>query len=219
MQLSGCGNWLEGIDVAVRFNYGDTVKVKNGSPAYMAYKNQYCGCTGYVERISGNRIGVALEGKHNKLSGYGVFWFDQDELNFVNETDNKEEYFMDNNYKKVKAKYLNESISKRELVFAAYEPFEVNDYVVVKSGHHGFVVAKVTAVENVEPPVQYGREIICKVDMSAYEDRKARAKRKAELKGKMEAKVKELQETAIFEMLAKEDAGLAEMLKEFKELG
>lgn len=35
----------------------------------------------------------------------------------------------------------------------------------------------------------------------------------------MEAKVKELQETAIFEMLAKEDVGLAEMLKEFKELG
>ena len=34
---------------------------------------------------------------------------------------------------------------------------------------------------------------------------------------RMEAKVKELRETAIFEMLAKEDAGLAEMLKEFIE--
>lgn len=54
--------------------------------------------------------------------------------------------------------------------------------------------------------------------MTVYNDRKARAKRKAELKGKIEAKVKELRETAIFEMLAKEDAGLAEMLKEFKEL-
>lgn len=205
--------------MSVRFNYGDTVKVKNGSPAYMAYKNQYCGCIGYVERISGNRIGVALEGKHNKLSGYGVFWFDQDELNFVNGTDNKEEYIMDMNYIMVKAKYLDSSISKRDLIFAAYEPYEVNDYVVVNSGHHGFVVAQVTAVENVEGSVQYGREIICKVDMTAYNDRKARAKRKAELKSKMEAKVKELQETAIFEMLAKEDAGLAEMLKEFKELG
>lgn len=36
---------------------------------------------------------------------------------------------------------------------------------------------------------------------------------------RMEAKVKGLQGTAIFEMLAKEDAWLAEMLKEFKELG
>lgn len=205
--------------MSVKFSCGDTVKVRNGSPAYMAYKNQYCGCTGYVERISGNRIGVALEGKHNKLSGYGVFWFNQDELNFVNGTDNKEEYFMDNNYKMVKAKYLDESISKRELVFAAYEPYAINDYVVVKSGRHGFVIAQVTAVEDVEGQVQYGCEIICKVDMTAYNDRKARAKRKAELKGKMEAKVKELQETALFEMLAKEDAGLAEMLKEFKELG
>lgn len=131
----------------------------------------------------------------------------------------KEEYIMDMNYTMVKVKYLDSSISKCDLIFAAYEPYEVNDYVVVNSGHHGFVVAQVTVVENVEGSVQYGREIICKVDMSAYEDRKARAKRRAELKGKMEAKVKELQETAIFEMLAKEDAGLAEMLKEFKELG
>lgn len=205
--------------MAVRFNYGDTVKVKNGNPAYMAYKNQYCGCIGYVERISGNRIGVALEGKHNKLSGYGVFWFDQDELNFVSGTNNKEEYIMDKNYTMVKAKYLDTSISKRDIIFAAYEPYEVNDYVVVNSGHHGFVVAQVTVVEDVEGQVQYSREIICKIDMSAYNDRKVCAKRKAELKGKMEAKVKELQETAIFEMLAKEDAGLAEMLKEFKELG
>lgn len=205
--------------MSVRFNYGDTVKIKKGNPTYSAYKNQYHDCIGYIERISGNRIGVALEGKHNKLSSYGVFWFDQDELNFVSGNDNKEEYIMDMNYTMVKAKYLDESISKRDLVFAAYEPYEVNDYVVVNSGHHGFVVAQVTAVENVEGSVQYGREIICKVDMTAYEDRKARAKRRAELKGKMEAKVKELQETAIFEMLAKEDAGLAEMLKEFKELG
>lgn len=205
--------------MSVKFSCGDTVKVKNGSPAYMAYKNQHCGCIGYVERISGNRIGVALEGKHNKLSGYGIFWFDQDELNFVSGTNNKEEYIMDKNYTMVKAKYLDTSISKRDIIFAAYEPYEVNDYVVVNSGHHGFVVAQVTAVENVEGSVQYGREIICKVDMTAYNDRKARAKRRAELRDKMEAKVKELQETAIFEMLAKEDAGLAEMLKEFKELG
>lgn len=203
----------------IRFNCGDTVKVRNGPPPYTSYKNQYCGCMGYIERISGSKIGVVLEGKYNDNSSYGVFWFDQSELDYVSGTDNKEEYFMDNNYSMIKAKYLDESISKRDLIFAAYEPYEVNDYVVVNSGHHGFVVAQVTAVENVECNVQYGREIICKVDMTVYEDRKARAKRKAELKGKMEAKVKELQETALFEMLAKEDAGLAKMLKEFKELG
>lgn len=205
--------------MSVRFNCGDTVKVRNGHPSYTSYKNQYCGCMGYVKRISGSKIGVILKGKYNDNSNYGVFWFDQSELDYVSGTDNKEEYFMDKNYNMVKAKYLDESISKRDFVFAAYEPYEVNDYVAVKSGHHGFVIAKVTVVENVEAPVQYGREIICKIDMTAYENRKARAKRKAELKDKMEAKVKELQETAIFEMLAKEDAGLAEMLKEFKELG
>lgn len=80
-------------------------------------------------------------------------------------------------------------------------------------------IAKVKAVGKEDDKVEYSREIICKIDMTVYNDRKARAKRKAELKGKMEAKVKKLQETAIFEMLAKKDEELAEMLKEFKELG
>lgn len=206
--------------MAVRFEIGNEVRVKSNHPSYSSYKGKYHNCIGTVDRVSGSRIGVLLHGYTNDLSGYGVFWFDQSELAYVNNKENnKEEYIMDKNYDAVKVKYLDISISKRELVFAAYEPYEVNDYVVVNSGHHGFVVGQITAVENVEGNVQYGREIICKVDMTAYNDRKARAKRRAELKGRMEAKVKELQETAIFEMLAKEDAGLAEMLKEFKELG
>lgn len=126
---------------------------------------------------------------------------------------------MDNNYKVIKAKYIDESISKRELTFAAYENYEVNDYVVVNSGHHGFVVAQVTAVKNVEGNIQYGREVVCKIDMTAYNDRKNREKRRAELKGKMEAKVQELQKTKIIELLAQDDVELAAMLKEFKELG
>ena len=204
--------------MSTKFEIGDYVKIINYFPYSSSYLNKYAGHKGEIQRISGSSIGVKLEGLINQNSGYGLFWFKQKELELVNKKP-QEEYFMEKNYSMIKAKYLDESISKRELVCAAYEPYEVNDYVVVKSGHHGFVVAKVTAVENVEPPVQYGREIVCKIDMSAYEDRKARAKRKAELKSKMEAKVKELQETAIFEMLAKEDSGLAEMLKEFKELG
>ena len=204
--------------MSTKFEIGDYVKIINYFPYSSSYLNKYAGHKGEIQRISGSSIGVKLEGLTNQNSGYGLFWFKREELKLVNKKP-QEEYFMDKNYNMVKAKYLDESISKRDIIFAAYESYEVNDYVVVNSGHHGFVIAQVTAVEDVEGQVQYGREIICKVDMSAYEDRKARAKRKAELKGKMEAKVKELQETAIFEMLAEKDEELAKMLKELKELG
>lgn len=188
---------------------------------HTSYEDKYLGCKGEIERISGKSIGVRLDGKINKNSSYGIFWFVAEELYQLKREqniNNQEECFMDKNHAVVKVKYLDEKISKREFDYAAYEQYNVGDYVAVNSGHHGFIIAKITAVENVTGEVQCGREVICKIDMTAYEERKIRAKRKAELKGKMEARIKEIQETKIYEMLAKEDESLAEMLKEFKEL-
>ena len=211
MRLSGCGNWLEEINL---FENGDTVKVISCSK----YKNKYIGVIGTVEKTGFSSIAVRLKGYTNKNSGYGLFWFNEDELTRM-KTKHKEEYFMDKNYHPVIINFISGSNTNVPYTYAAYEDYTEGDYVVVHTGHHGMAIAKVKAMGTENDKVEYGREIICKIDMSAYNDRKARAKRKAELKGKMEAKVKELQETAIFEMLAKEDAGLAEMLKEFKELG
>lgn len=126
---------------------------------------------------------------------------------------------MDKNYHPVIINFISGSNTDVPYTYAAYEDYTEGNYVVVHTGHHGMAIAKVKAMGKEDDKVEYGREIICKIDMTAYNDRKARAKRRAELKGRMEAKVRELQETAIFEMLAKEDARLAEMLKEFKELG
>ena len=208
--MNGCGNWLEEIDV---FENGDTVKVVSCSK----YKDKYIGVIGTVEKTGFSSIGVRLKGYTNKSSGYGLFWFDEDELTRM-KTKHKEEYFMDKNYHPVIISFISGSNIDVPYTYAAYEDYAEGDYVVVHTGHHGMAIAKVKAMGIEDDKVEYGREIICKIDMTAYNDRKARAKRRAELRGKMEAKVKELQETAIFEMLAKEDAGLAEMLKEFKKL-
>ena len=199
---------------------GDYVKITSHLIPYPSYKGKYSGYRGFISRISENRIGVTINGKVNEKSGYGVFWFDANELKLTKEKiQNQEEYFMDKNYHSVIINFISGANTDVPYTYAAYEDYAEGDYVVVHTGHHGMTIAKVKAMGTEDDKVEYGREIICKIDMTAYNDRKARAKRKAELKGKMEAKVKELQETAIFEMLAKEDAGLAEMLKEFKELG
>lgn len=195
------------------FENGDTVKVVSCSK----YKDKYIGVIGTVEKTGFSSIGVRLKEYTNKSSRYGLFWFNEDELTRM-KTKRKEEYFMDKNYHPVIINFISGSNTDVPYTYAAYENYAEGDYVVVHTGHHGMTVAKVKAMGTEDDKVEYGREIICKIDMTAYNDRKARAKRKAELKSKMEAKVKELQETAIFEMLAKEDTGLAEMLKEFKEL-
>ena len=200
------------------FNTGDYVKITNKSTLYPSYNGKYSGYHGFISRISRNRIGVTIDGEVNEKSGYGVFWFDVNELKLTKEKiQNQEEYFMDKNYHPIIINFISGSNTDVPYTYAAYEDYAEGDYVVVHTGHHGMAIAKVNSLY-ADDKVEYGREIICKVDMTAYNDRKARAKRRSELKGKMEAKVKELQETAIFEMLAKEDAGLAEMLKEFKEL-
>lgn len=201
------------------FDYEDIVCFNK----YSAYGGKFCGRVGTIKRISGSSYGVEIERETNKNSKYGLFWFNKGEITLSSRNnwkkENKENCFMDKNYHPVIINFISGSNTNVPYTYAAYEDYNENDYVVVHTGHHGMTIAKVKAVGTENDKVEYGREIICKINMTAYNDRKARAKRKAELKSKMEAKVKELQETAIFEMLAKEDVALAKMLEEFKELG
>ena len=62
------------------------------------------------------------------------------------------------------------------------------------------------------------KEVICKVDFTAFNDRKEKRAKAAQLKRDMEKKVKELQEIAVFELLAEKNPELAEMLSEYKNL-
>lgn len=104
--------------------------------------------------------------------------------------------------------------------YALYDPtICVSDIVVVKTGHHGFALAKVIEIApESATAVQFGREIVSKVDFSAYTARQEKAKQLKELKQKMDAKVKVLQSTALYELLAEKDPELASMLTAYKEL-
>ena len=52
--------------------------------------------------------------------------------------------------------------------------------------------------------------------MTAYEERREKARKLAELKRKMDVKVQQLQQTAIYELLSEKDPELAALLNEFK---
>ena len=104
--------------------------------------------------------------------------------------------------------------------YALYdENIAIGDLVVVMTGHHGMSIAEVCSIGDFDKDaVSCDREIVCKVDMTAYQDRKARAKKLADLKKEMDAKVKALQEVALYELMAEKDPELKGMLEAFKAL-
>ena len=189
---------------------------------YSNYRGKYAGYQGTIKRITGkSSIGVEFAGMPNKNSSYGLFWFKESDLEYVknrNVVNESEETKMLNGYKSVGIKFLEGTNTEREYIYACYDEVEQGDYVVVKSGHHGWGLAIISQIFENEVPVECGREVICKFDPSEHFARMAKAKRLAEIKRDMDAKVKELQHLAIYEALAKDNSEMKELLDEFKSL-
>ena len=123
-------------------------------------------------------------------------------------------------------KFIEGTNTNREYYYACYDDsISINDYVVVKSANHGMGIARVVDMLCNSDITQLmldhcnaGREIISKFDMSAYEERVEKRKKAKQLKADMNKKMKEMQELAMFEMMAKENPELKEMLDAYKEL-
>lgn len=189
---------------------------------YSNYRGKYAGYQGTIKRITGkSSIGVEFAGMPNKNSSYGLFWFKESDLEYVknkNIVNESEETKMLNGYKTVLIKFLEGTNTDKRYAYASYDEVNEGDYVVVKTGHHGWGIAQVSEVLNEDCAVEYGREIIAKFDPSAYFTRIEKIKRLSEIKKSMDAKVKELQHLAIYEALAKDNSEMKELLDEFKSL-
>lgn len=195
-------------------NIGDTVQIL----PYTGYGNKYKGLFGKIERNpDGASVGVRVDNYVNKASQYGVFWFPKENLKLINKGDSMD---MLSGYKVATIKFIDGSNTNNEYYYALYDnEIGVEDYVVVHTGHHGMAIAQVVNVENGNlERVTCGREVIDKIDMAKYNERKEKLAKIKELKNKMDAKVKELQTNAIYEMLAEKDPDLKEMLVEMKQL-
>ena len=127
---------------------------------------------------------------------------------------------MNENFVVAGIKFLDGTNTDREYTYALYdERIAVGDIVVVKTGHHGFALAEIASIGNFPySAVQCGREVIDKVDFTAYTEREEKAKRVKALKAEMDEKVRQLQQTALYELLAEKDPDLKAMLEEYKSL-
>lgn len=192
------------------------------------YKNKFTGELGVIKQAfrTHDRIimyGVRLDNYQNLSSRKGLFWFREVSLSFINsensETIESEEIPMFENYTVAKIQFLD---GVPVYSHALYDPnVHEGDIVVVKTRNHGFALAKVLEI-NTDPEakkeVTGGRQVICKVDFSAYNARQEALHRANELKRSMDAMLAETQAMAIYEMFAEKNPSLKAMLNEFKSL-
>lgn len=110
------------------------------------------------------------------------------------------------------------SNTDKEYVFACYEdPISEGDIVVVDT-RYGFQLATVTKIKDKISDTKGLKEVVCKIYLKDFELRQEKAAKRAEIKAEMDKRVKELQASAIYEMLAEKDDSLKQMLQAYKGL-
>lgn len=166
-----------------------------------------------------------------KINGLGNMAYSPYSLKLIsrenNNTDNKgENVMLIGKYKVCAIKFIEGSNTTTEYNYALYDSnINVGDYVVVKSANHGMGIATITNIiadENVTDAMRNycngGREVVAKFDMSTYNERIEKRKMAKQLKADMSRKMKEMQELAMFELMAEKNPELKEMLETYKEL-
>lgn len=200
------------------FEIGTRVRV-NTTRLYHGYDLN--GSIGTVKTNSWNSsIAVKLDNVNNPRSDRGYYYFDVRELQPVITPDknNMEEKTMT----KI-TNYLNiatvEFIGANERVrsCANFEPcLDKGDLCVVNCGG----LLKLGHVVDISDPTDaaFVDEIVTRVDTLEYDNRVLKRKHAAELKSKMEARAKQLQDIALYQMLAKDDPDMAALLQEYQSI-
>lgn len=185
-------------------------------------KEQLKDLIGTVRTDSGFNVSVVFDDVKNARSSYGAFYFKAVDLVAVDEFDNEN---MEEKNMNVVTNYLNVAkvrfINGRNADIYEYANFEHDleegDLCVVKTANHGLGLAKVVAIEW-RNDLETCREVVAKVDTANFNMRVDLRNKADELKAKMEARAKQLQDIALYQMLAKDDPEMAEMLNEYQVL-
>lgn len=191
------------------FKHGDVVEIVDVN----GYKEIHVGAVGTVRSTYEGRVTVMFDDIHNPRSSYDCFYFNQKQLKFYGG-----DKFMEGNYRIATIMFLDEEREKTYRYALYDEDIQIGDTCVVKSAHHGMGIAKIT---NIEPKTdeKITREVVCRCDFGAYQDREERRQRREALKSKMAKRAAELQEIALYQMMASNDPTMGDMLREFEQLG
>ena len=195
---------IEQIETCIKFKMGDRVKVIN--PRFENYNK-----LGTVHSVTSTSCNVLMD--YGSLRTYKFA-----NLQLVENNQEEQEMAITGDFKVAKVKFLNGTNINTEYEYAMFDDYEVGDTVVVASAHHGLGIAKISAIITKEQAITkaFEREIVSRVNMEAYETRKKNRNRLHELKKQMDDRVRDLNQLALFEMLAAKDDELSKMLGEYK---
>lgn len=173
-----------------------------------------------------------IDNLYNHNSSYGNWYFDAEYLEPVktNSCDIQTNKLIERDCKGmdkktgynsvVEIRFLNGTNTNKTYIYACYESgIKKGDICVVKSAHHGFGIGEITSVYNgtIDEPIY--REIVCIVNFDAYNTRVENRERIKQLKEQMKKRSEQLQDIALYEMLAKNDKTMMDLLDEFKTIG
>lgn len=170
------------------------------------------------------KIAVSLDTCKNPTGRLGYFYFRPLELALVDDNNNILEILEENDMQNV-TNYLNianikylDSDKTSIYNYANFDPeLKEGDLCVVKSLNHGLGLARVTEIVNTND-AKTPREIVAKVDTHDYDFRVASRKNAAELKAKMQERAKQLQDIALYQMLAEKDPEMKELIDRYQSL-
>lgn len=193
----------------------------------------YADCVGCLGTVvpgyeESTNMAVMLDDRINFAAKIGCFWFDQSELKFLEGMDeemennkNMEGFEMSDIKGVVCGQYLGGSTEHGFAVMQ--EPdvvmYNIDDIVVVPSHVKGYSLVRITRYPEIGEEVNPVAPIVSGVDVKWYEAKLAQKKRKAELQAEMKVRAAQLQNIQLYEQLAALDPNMAELVKEFKELG
>lgn len=213
------------------------VEIKD-SDKVIYIKDKVIGKCGTVIKVSGSSIGVLVDGMKNSASGYGVYWFERENLKILN--DESEDIEM-KEFKYVAIVNLVEDYNKKDYGFAIYEEDmnlinRDNTFVVVNArGKDNRILGIIKDVVSVDDyykenkNVKVSAEVVGVVNMEGYIAREAEkerlkelAKKKAAIEIELQAEINKRKSIEYYEAMAKEysdNPKLAELVAELKQLG
>ena len=221
------------------------VKIKYTNKLHYV-KDNVVGMCGVIARITSNDLGVLIDGKKNKASSYGVYWFHKDEVKIIKDNKIESEEIKMEGFKDVAIVNLLEDYNKKDYAFAIYEEdlelfneHKLEDMLVVvnANGKNNRLLGTVKDIVPIEDyyavdknrGIRITAEVVGVVNMDGHiarENEKIRleelAKKKAAIEKELEAEINKRKSIEYYEAMAKEysdNPKLAELVAELKGLG
>lgn len=172
---------------------------------------------------SAGNYAVEVDGLINEKSSNikGVFWINRsflqkaDSQEYVEKRDKDME--VTGNYKIAKVKFLQGINTTKIYAFALFDDAIKCGDTVLCDTQNGYSVATIENIVSKDEcsDLTVTKEVVCKVDFTDYDARIKARKDKAALRKEMDRLVKENQELVLFQMLAKENPQMAELLEKY----